>query len=484
MSRGKAAVRGGFWQLSAQILMAVAQFAYGAVTARILSPADFGSFSAALSLYGLLAVLTTTGFPSYVLSVTTLSRADIRRVRLLCGAASVVATCAFLLICPLWVSLLNTPRGTEFVWIIAFAQLIGPSAVLESALLRRENRPRADASVLLSSFLLATGISAALLAYLQNVWLLALNVALTQVLLGVFSLVVRNHSSGGGISVTSTRSVLHFVRRVSTQNTTFVILTQVPNWSVGAFGGATSLGQFSRATSLTSLPATALQSAFIRTLQPHWRDLPEPRAYVGALQRSVVLTMGLVAMVFGTIAGLGGYLSTLWLGPGWEQVGSLVPWLAGAAGMQVVFALAANSAEMRSEFNLVRRAQVAFFVGLLPALALMVHFDSLVLAGLALLTSQLAALVTLLIGIARSSGPSWSYLLAPVGAHAVIWVLIGGLARLGAWVADERQWVLGGSSDAASVVLGCLAAAVGAAVVLLTVPSFRSVRAMLTKSPI
>jgi hypothetical protein len=113
-----------------------------------------------------------------------------------------------------------------------------------------------------------------------------------------------------------------------------------------------------------------------------------------------------------------------------------------------------------------------------------VHFDSLVLAGLALLTSQLAALVTLLIGIARSSGPSWSYLLAPVGAHAVIWVLIGGLARLGAWVADERQWVLGGSSDAASVVLGCLAAAVGAAVVLLTVPSFRSVRAMLTKSPI
>lgn len=481
MSRSSSIIRGGAWQLGAQISMSLGQLLFGALTARQYSPAQFGSFTAALSLYGLLAVLTTTGFPAYVLSAKKLSAGDIRRVRRMCAAGSIAAAVTYLVVSPLWLDALGAEGGSSFLLVILLAQLIGPTASLESALLRRAHRTKADAAVLLGSFLVSIMGAAAMIMVFGKLWMLALSPLLNQIALLVLSIAVRGKIATEDSSGAGGRDVLYFARRVSTQNSAFAVLTQIPNWTIGAAVGAAGLGHFSRATSLTSLPAGSLSGAFNRTLQPHWREYDTPGDYLGGVREALGLSSAVAAAIFGVVGGLGGYLATLWLGPGWEDVGQLVPWLAAAAAVQVIFAMVANSAEMRAKFEAVRRAQIALLVGLAPLLLLLFTDAKLWVAAASLLISQLLGFVVLLMAITREVPSARRGLSAAFARNVVGGLVIAGLARGGAVWADHENWALLDSDNLAAVALGGVLAGIGLAVIGMLSPDYRVLRVAISR---
>lgn len=363
--------RGLSWTLACQLIMSIGQLVYAGVTARIFSPAEFGGFAAALSLMGLLALLTTTGLPSFVLKESDLSGRAISSVRLIGVVGGLLSALVFVSLMPHWLLILKAPEGQTYLFLLALGQAIGPSSAIESALLRRELQPRRDALTLLLSFLLSSLIGLVIALATRDSWSLAVPVALQPAILGVSARLLQREVWLSDEKLRF-RTVFSFSRKITAQNTGFYILQKVPEWVVSSSLGSGALGQFAKGSSLAQMPASALNSALNRAMQPYWRLLRSPDAADRALNDAAVLAAGLAFPTFGIVAANASAIVQLWLGEGWEQAGALATFMAIGAGLAVPFGNLANGQEMRGNFKHVRRAQWSMTLALIPPLVLLV----------------------------------------------------------------------------------------------------------------
>ncbi|MCB5291205.1 oligosaccharide flippase family protein [Arthrobacter sp. SO3] len=392
MSRFRNAARGASWTLGCQLVTSIGQFVYSGITARIFSPAEFGGFAVALSLMGILTLLTTTGLPAFVLREPTLSHEQVLRLRLLAFVGGALSSFLFCAIAPSWLALLNAPEGSSYIPMLAVAQALGPISAVESALLRRELKPKFDAFSLLLSFILST-ICALLLAFLvrQN-WVLALAVAMQPFLLTIFARILQKDRRQHGSSL-DLAAVLGFTRRITAQNVSFFLLQKFPEWTVSASLGAGALGQFSKGGALTQMPASALSAALNRAIQPHWRFISDRNVADRAAKDATILAAGVAFPIFAIVAANAGAIVDLWLGPGWEPAGALATLIAIGGGLTVPFGIMTNGFEMRGNFRPVRFAQWAMFISLLPPIAMLIATGDLVWSAVAFAFAQLTGLV-------------------------------------------------------------------------------------------
>lgn len=338
------------------MIISAGQLVYAALTARLFTPAEFGGFAAALSLMGILSLLTTTGLPSFVLKESELGSRAILTIRL-CGLlGGVLSAAVFIVLVPGWLLILRAPEGHMYIGLLAVGQAIGPSAAIEAALLRRELQPKKDALALLVSFVLASGCGIVMALHLRQSWTLAAVVATQSLLLAFLSRLfqTQKHAQGSPLFY---RTIVDFTRNITAQNTGFFLLQRLPEWIVSASLGSSALGQFTRGAALAQMPATALNAALGRAMQPYWRLISQPHVADRAMNDAATLSAGIAFPVFGIVAVNAGALVDLWLGDGWEQAGALATLLAIGAGFAVPFSGLASGQEMRGNFKPVRRAQ-------------------------------------------------------------------------------------------------------------------------------
>ncbi|WIB00730.1 oligosaccharide flippase family protein [Curtobacterium sp. MCBA15_012] len=458
MSTFALASRGAGLLLVTQAVIGGGQFLYSAATARLFSPAEFGSFVAVLGLQGLLILATTTGLPSLVLHRPSLSRSDLRWLRLYALIGGVLAAAAFVLAWKAWATLLNASYAFEFVPLLTASLLVFPIASVESALLRREGRATADAISLLAAFVVpaVVAISGALLYH--EPWALALVPVVNALTLGTIAFVARTKRYTRSTS-TAHREFLQFTWNVSRQNIVFYLIAQLPGWTLSATSGARTLGAFNRATSLTQSLSNPLTVALNRATQPHWRRLSDkPVNIQGAMLDSTSLSCAASFTLFAVVAALGTRLAPIWLGPGWDQVGILVPGLAIAAALQVPFSLLAASLEMRGMFAHVRRGQIGLATGTSLTLLALFLFHDPIWASLGLAFAQALGLIALVRTIAGGRNRYLAALLRRILMQLLWSCVIGLSAFAGAAVATTLKWDL--ISDAA--LTQCLAGATAA----------------------
>jgi lipopolysaccharide exporter len=450
--------RGAGWSLAAQLTVGIGQIVYSGITARVFTPTEFGGFAAALSLQGVLMLLANTGLPSVVLKERDLTRRDVRRVRAYGLIGGLVAAVGYLLLSPVWLSVLNAPSGAVYVPLLAIALVLAPVASIESALLRREGRAFADSTVIVAAFVLPSAVGVCVALAFREAWALALVTALYPVALGVGATLNRRdrYRAPGGAG---RKSLLSFATTVSAQNLIFLVLGQLPGWAVSAVLGPTSLGHYARATTLAGIPSTSLASALSRAVQPHWRKLADETTTARAMRDTAILTSSLALPLFATLVVVGPSLTSVWLGPGWEEAAVIVPWLAASCGLQVPFSVLANSLEMRGFFRAVRASQVGLASGLLAGLSLFLISRDVQVAAGATVLSQACGLLVLLLAMAKSSFLRKQSLLGAI-AVPLAWAAVVGTAGLGG-VAAVQTWgmSIGGSHDVAAVLAGGLAAA-------------------------
>jgi len=436
------ASRGAGLLLVTQAVIGGGQFLYSAATARLFSPTQFGSFVAVLGLQGLLILATTTGLPSLVLHRPSISRSDLRWLRLYAMLGGAVAATVFLLTWRVWAALLNAASAGEFVPLLTASLLVFPIASVESALLRREGRASADAISLLAAFVVpaAVAISGALLY--RQAWALALVPVVNAFTLGAIAFWSRK-ARYTLEARTSHREFLTFAWNVSRQNIVFYLIAQIPGWTLSATSGARTLGAFNRATSLTQSLGNPLTIALNRATQPHWRRLADvPSNVRRAMLDSTSLSCAASFSVFAVIAALGTRLAPIWLGPGWEQVGILVPGLAIAAALQVPFSLLAASLEMRGMFAQVRRGQIGLAIGVSLTILALVLFRDPIWASFGLASAQILGLIALLRTIAGGVSRYFAALLGRLLMQSVWACTIGLAAFAGASVASVLKWDL------------------------------------------
>ena len=160
VSKARSAASGGVSLLAGQVIVTLVQIAYSGFTGRALVPEAFGHFSIAISATGLAALLITTGLASYVVTQRDLPNEEVHLVQALSwiagiAAAGLVAVCA-----PLWVLLWSGDQGAvPMTRLLALQVLIASPAAVQSALLRREGRPVADAMVQTTSILVGFAVA-------------------------------------------------------------------------------------------------------------------------------------------------------------------------------------------------------------------------------------------------------------------------------------------------------------------------------------
>jgi PST family polysaccharide transporter len=400
------------------------QFAIAAITARLFLPADFGGFAAALSLMGLMTLLTTTGLPSFILREHDLSRSQVHSVRLVAAVAGVLTGVAYFLAVPWWLMLLKAQEGQQFIWILALAQVLGPIASVESALLRREIRPIGDSISVLSAFIGSSGVGLALALWTRQAWTLGIPVAGNPLILaGAAYLLQRQRHQVGRLL--DWGAMFTFSRKITLQNVGFLILQQVPSWLVSGALGAAALGQFSKGASLAVMPASVMTQLQGRVAHPHWRRFKSRISFEEAVRDSVLISAGLAFPAFAILAANGSAVINLWLGPGWETAGSLVGSMAIGYALSIPFTLMAGSFEMRGRFAATRAAQWCMFGALLPPLGAMILFHDPWWAGIAISLSQAAALASLIAVAPWSLPTSRRTLVTGIVRQAVWSVLIG-----------------------------------------------------------
>lgn len=374
-TRSRAIAVGGAALLSSQIVIAISQIVYSGVTSRTLAPSAFGAYTVALSGAGLAGLLLTTGLPAFLLASTDVNAGNVASVILL--AWSTGAGCALLLAlgAPLWAYAWNAPESVPFSRFLALQVLFSASAAVQVALVRREGRPLADATIQAGSSVLGMSIGVVVVLNSQSALALSVTPIVTSAaMLGIALAARRVHYARSRPA--ELRRVLGFAGNVSSQNLGFFALLSSPNWVVSVAAGGTALGQFSRAALLTGLPSNALSTALTRTLQPSYRHLKGERDRREAVTDAVLVTSALAFPPFLGLATLGPLVVNVWLGPGWEEAGQLVRPLAVGFGVLVVFTIMANAAEMMKEFRIVRRSQVVMALTAAPLVALVIKTGS------------------------------------------------------------------------------------------------------------
>ncbi|WP_345448853.1 oligosaccharide flippase family protein [Arthrobacter gyeryongensis] len=458
MSTFALAARGVQWMLVAQVLTSLGQFLYAALTARAFPPEVFGTFAAALSLQGLITLMTTTGLPSFALKQQSLSKSFARQIRWWALAGGAVSSLVFLAVSAPWLHLLRASGGSVFVPILAVAQGLAPIAAVESAIMRREGRSRLDATSLLGAFITANGTAAVVIGLRGEAWSLGLATAIYPVALFVLCRLL-NKAQLPVEKKVSIRELLSFSRKITLQNVVFLVLQQLPSWLISSRAGTESLGHFSRASTLAGMPATAMSTSINRALQPHWRKLNEGSSGDRAMVDSAILASALAFPLFGLLVAHAPAIILLWLGPNWSKSANLVPLLAVSYGLSIPFTVVANSAEMRGLFKPVRFAQIAMAVGLAPGLVVLYFSGEPIWACAAMALSQFCGIATLIIRLPWYSRRAMKSTILGISEQIGWALIICGLGWAAAEIARSNHLTLFANSAATHLTLGFLISA-------------------------
>jgi len=387
----------------AQGIIAAAQIIYAAVSSRSFSSTTFGGFAAAISLQGLISLVTTSGLPSFVFRSEFVGSADRIFLRQTAACAGLLGALLYGAISLIWLPIFG-PSGGEFTPLMMLSQFFAALAGVESAIMRRESHPVRDAVALGSASVGGVLIGLGLVLTLKSSWVLAASTVLIPVLLWAFSFGMRSRVAGSRSSV-SARSitasqVLSYAVIVTRQNIGFFGIQQSPIWGLGLFAGSAPLGEYSRAATMTNTSFNALSAALLRGSQAQWRHLATREDFLRRLREVLAISLCAAFTPFAVLAVVGHDLLLIWLGDTWTDAADVVWILACATAAQVVFTVAANAAELRAMFSEVRTAQLWMLGGLVVPLIGLAVFRQLEWAGIAALASQATGLIYLLLALA------------------------------------------------------------------------------------
>ncbi len=384
--------------------MVVGQLLYTALTARLISPAEFGAYATAQALLMLVGYFTLSTVGNAIIRHPSLDRKVVGTALVLTGAAGAVVSVVVLLAAPLWADLWHSPDAVLLIRLYAPLTLVGGLAIVPVSLLRRDLHYRSATLIETSSTLIGFGIGAFLAWQLRNAEALVIAQVAGAGALLTLGLLATRSQIGVSYSRVQARSLFSFSAQVSLQNLGHYVNNILPSFAVSRFLGAASLGFFSRATLLVGLPQTFLAQGIQKTLYPiypRFRDNHEECRRLMTDVASVATTM--VWPLFAALAGLAPLVVELLLGARWAPAASIVGPLCLYATANLVYAVFAQFTESFGHLRQIWLVQLSWTLVLVCALGVAVRADAdmraivLVAAGVQIAVHVLQ--ITLLAGV-------------------------------------------------------------------------------------
>ena len=330
---GARTARGGAVMVGAQAVRFVITMGSTMVLARLLTPEDYG-------LVGMVVVVT--GFVAFFkhmgLSVATIQREEISPEQVstlfwINVGVSFALTCATAALAPAVAWFYGRP---QLVWVtLAFAAgfTFSGLGVQHEALLKRQMRFAALATIEITSML--AGIAVAVMAARAGAgyWALVYNQLVFGVLYAAGVWLACGWRPGPPVRYAGVRPMLSFGGAITGYGVLNYFARNLDNLLIGRFWGAAQLGLYARAYQLLLLPLDQTTVPLDGVAVPalcRLTDSPERyrKAYLRILEKVAMLTMPGVALMIAT----SDWLVRLVLGPQWEESGRIFA-LLGVAGL-------------------------------------------------------------------------------------------------------------------------------------------------------
>jgi O-antigen/teichoic acid export membrane protein len=377
LSLAQRGIRGAAWNYGGAGVVIVGQLLYTALTARLISPAEFGAYAAAQALLMLVGYFTLGTVGNAIIRHPSLNRQIVGTALILTGLAGAVVSLAVLAAAELWADLWRAPEAASLIRLYAPQTLLGGLAIVPVSLLRRDLRYRSATLIETSSVLIGFGIGAALAWQFRSAEALVLGqVAATAALLALGVLATRAQLSVSYARLHA-RSLFSFSSQVSLQNLGHYLNNTVPSFAVSRYLGQMSLGFFSRASLLVGLPQTFLAQGIQKTLYPIYPRFRDNEEECRRMMIDVAsVTTALVWPLFAALAGLAPLVVDLLLGSRWAPVASIVGPLCLYATVNLAYAVFASFAESFGQLRQIWLVQVCWTLALVLSLGVAVREDA------------------------------------------------------------------------------------------------------------
>lgn len=388
------------WRVAMSVVVAILTFGIGVWLARLLPPSDFGLIAMAFLFTGLGRILSDLGIPSAVVQRADLSEGQVRTAFTLSTVLGFLMMVALVLFAPLSTLVFPEPRVPMILTALAPMFLFTGMGNTAGALLRRALDFRAIFWVSVLSHVIGYGLVSVGLALLGfGVWSLVAGTLFSPVVETVLLLLRVRHPIRPRLVWSEIRDLTGIGAGFSLGEVLGFGARNGDNLVIGRYLGEGSLGLYTKAYALMRLPAHYLGEVLTAVMFPAFSELQgDPRRLTAAYLRSTELAVLAAGPVLAGMAVAAPYLVVGLFGPNWK--GAVLPLqvLAVAGVLSMGYPISAN---------------VANALGRVYAVSL---------------RTAIFAAVILIFGFLATPWGIVGVSLAVVGAHAIMYVIMSGLA--------------------------------------------------------
>jgi O-antigen/teichoic acid export membrane protein len=324
-------VRGGLTVAAVQVAQFILTLVSTAVLARLLAPADFGLIAMAAAVSQFLLLFRDLGLSAATVQRAELTRANVNALFWINTALGLAVGVLLAAVSPLLARFYGQAEIRGVMIALAFGVVVAGTSVQHSALLRRQMRFTALATIELSSQAAGLIVAIALARLGGGYWALVA-FQLVQSTAGAVGVWLAIGWRPDWPAVRGARPMLSFGSGLTVFNVLTYTVRNLDNVMLGYAAGASGLGFYTRAYSLLLLPIDRVRSPLSAVVVPALSRLQHDALRFRSYFLSAITTIaaaGMPTVVFLFV--FADQAIPLVLGPGWESSITLFRILAPAA---------------------------------------------------------------------------------------------------------------------------------------------------------
>ncbi|MEM8617423.1 MAG: lipopolysaccharide biosynthesis protein [Pseudomonadota bacterium] len=283
------------WMFAGGSTEAVLKIALVLILARLLTPAEFGVVSAALTVVALAQITGQIGIAPSIIQVKTLTPDHIKTGFLTTLIMGVLLACAFYLLSEPIARLYQMPEVQPLIEVFALLFVIKGAGLVSEALLYRSMMFREVAMLSVLSYIFgyaAVAVTLAVMGY--GAWALVWGQLIQALFLTIGYLALARDQIGLGFKWQTFTGMLHFGFGFSLTKLGNYVSQNADFFVVGRMLGAEALGLYSRAYVLLEKPSTLIGQMGDKVLFPTLATIQDDRK---RLERALNRALALVAML-------------------------------------------------------------------------------------------------------------------------------------------------------------------------------------------
>jgi len=325
-------LHGSAWQLSLRWAVRLTGLVSTVVLARLLTPEDYGIVAIATVIYGTIEVFSQVGVYNSVIRHPSPTREHYDSAYTLSLLLGFVLALIVLAVTPLTTFYFHEPRATPVLEVLALRSALGGFQNVAVLNFQRHFQFHKQFSLNVSSTLI--GFVAVIVSgfILRNYWALVIGIMAKQIAFVFMSYIIEPYRPR--ITLVKAPELFAFSFWTLFRNIGNYAFDQVEKFAIGGAMGAASMGRFEVGRDLAYSPIVEIVTPFSFALFPVMARLqnePQKRRQV-FLQALYWSSLFCASLAIGT-ALVASDAVHLILGPKWDSISPMMPWLALSCGV-------------------------------------------------------------------------------------------------------------------------------------------------------